>query len=491
MIVRVGLHRLERNPFQTRTGEGPVDELAASIRDLAPQRQDTSGLIHVPVGRVVLDGRVVADFDGYGGAQDFLHDEREARVQLAAGHRRLKAFRQLAESEGEEYFTFPVDVAVLDDAAMADIAWMENDDREDISPIEEALAIERVIEELGWTQAKVGYRWGLTQGAVSNKLRLLKLPEIIRDDIGRGWLTERHGRALLPLLGLNMKGKALARLTHRKSPPGGPDDFLTVAELEAAVKGHVESRTFKVVWALDWTPTGDGKACGDCEDLVRFGRQKRCKDDGCFRERDRAHRVLVVGPEKARELYQEHNRWERKRMERSWQMCEACKRRQDDVRISDGGDWYTASWRWLCPECWRRAGLPEPEGPQAEEIAAVPIAGAPATGALVMRPVDTSEQVEPESVEPPPPPATLVTARILPGETLVERRVMVAIAEEGRPPASFRSGWFGELADLVAEVCVGYFDISREMCGDEGGDASPGAAVDGDVVDVVGEVRVE
>ena len=49
MIVRVGLHRLERNPFQTRTAETAVDELAASIRNLAPLRRDTSGLIHVPV----------------------------------------------------------------------------------------------------------------------------------------------------------------------------------------------------------------------------------------------------------------------------------------------------------------------------------------------------------------------------------------------------------------------------------------------------------
>lgn len=466
MIVRVELERLERNPFQTRVGEPVVGELAGSIRDLAGVRPETSGLIHVPVGRLVEGGRVV-ECDGDVAA--FLEKEPEARVQLAAGHRRWAAFAQLfGEGEGiEEFGTFPVDVIALVDQSMADIVQAENARREDVSPIEEALLIARSIEEFGWSQAQVGKRWGLTQGAVSNKLRLLKLPELIRGYLNRGWLSERHGRALLPLATAGVRASKLAKLAQRKSgKPESAEWFLSVAELEAAIKEYVNHRTFKLKWGLDWAPEGEGKVtCGECDKLLRIGRKRRCGNMKRFQVREKAYGIEVLGPQKARELYEQFEGWERKARRSTWQRCECCGQ-SDDEGLEE---WYTGQWRWICPVCWRRAGLDEPVVVVAEaQVGQVlPVAGngeeTVPTRSPVMVPVP-----EPEPVVPPRPPATVLTVRILPGDELERRPLLIGIAEEGCPP-TLRRGWYSSLAELVAEVCGAHFggngdgDISQEI----------------------------
>lgn len=469
MLVRVELDRLERNPFQTRERYGAVDELAGSIRGLAGTRPETSGLIHVPVGRVVLNGKAVGDCD----LLPFLETQPEARVQLAAGHRRWAAFRRLFEEGSEEHGTFPVDVVALDDEAMASIAWAENEDREDVSPIEEARAIQRVIDELGWTQARVGKRFGLTQGAVSNKLRLLKLPQAVLDCLVEGWLTERHGRALLRLSEIGIKGKRLLRLAKHKPDrkATGPDDFLSVAELETAISGFVAAHTFKPEWDLDWMPEGEDQVCEGCKSLVRVGRTWRCRNRQCFLKRQELHKWQVKGPEKAREVHGKFSGWERKQSRSVWQRCECCGRSSDDIQ--DKTEWYTAQYRWVCPECWERAGLPEVavEEAQATEVArAAVVTGGEVAPARVpeVRPVEPEEPPE-----PPPPPATVVVVRILDGDVLAERSVMVGIAEEGRSPVGFKVSRYGDHArvgELVAEACELHFggngDISREIVGE-------------------------
>lgn len=197
MFARVPLEKIIDNPFQTRAIYGDVGELAMSIFKMKSARPETGGLIQVPPARIVLDGRVL-DPEEYGGVIPCLLDEPEAWVELAAGHRRVRAFRYLFNVHGDDYATFPVDVQVLDDQAMADIAWEENAKRKDLTAIEEAEALlQRAIETFGWTQAEVGARWGLSQGAVANKLRLLKLPAEAQAAIRSGVITERHGRVLL------------------------------------------------------------------------------------------------------------------------------------------------------------------------------------------------------------------------------------------------------------------------------------------------------
>ena len=200
MLARVPLDRIKDNSFQTRGEYGDIEELAASILKMKAARPETLGLIQVPPGRIVVDGRVL-DAGAYGGVLPCLGDEPEAVVELAAGHRRFRAFWWLSTTRWDEYGTFPVDVQVLDDQAMADIAWEENVKRKDLSAIEEAEALRRAMERFGWTQAEIGERWGLSQGAVANKLRLLRLPEEAQQAIRDGVIGERHGRALLAAAG--------------------------------------------------------------------------------------------------------------------------------------------------------------------------------------------------------------------------------------------------------------------------------------------------
>jgi len=166
MFVRVPLNRIINNPFQTRLEIGDVADLVESLLKMRDVRPVTSGLIQVPPGRIVAAGQVL-DPRKYGSVRACLKTEPEAVVEIAAGHRRLRAFRQLFEAGEADYATFPVDVQVLDEQAMADIAWEENAKRKDLSPIEEAQALRRAIERFGWTQAQVGERWGLSQSAVA------------------------------------------------------------------------------------------------------------------------------------------------------------------------------------------------------------------------------------------------------------------------------------------------------------------------------------
>jgi len=485
MLARIPLDRIDKNPFQTRTVTSAVTDLVASIQQLADVRPETSGLIHPPLGRIIIGGKTVTfhgqilNYEEYGGVLPCLGDEPEARVQLAAGHRRFAAFQQLAKTD-DEYATLPVDIELIDDQAMADVAWQENADREDISPIEEAAAIQTAMLEFKWTQSQVGERWGLTQAAVSNKLRLLRLPDGIRSLLRNKTITERHGRALMPLLDLRVgEGALMDLLGHNDHRPDDAADVRSVAEVEDAVKRLIEQKTNELseaTWPLDWIPDraedapGDGivGACEDCE--YRVSRNRRCSNLSCFKKKEKAYRVQVTGPAKAKEMYDEHTGWHH--VEIRYAQCMACRRWTNDFDSSPT-TWYrpggSYTWLQICPECWHAAGLPEPEpeASESEEIASAPVA----TGTSnAPRTLDMSSTNSPEPAtppEPPPPPAVLVTVRILPDEdlNLLQRRVMVAIAEEGQPPATFKTGVYEGLSSLITDVCSSYFtiDISQEI----------------------------
>lgn len=178
-VQLISLELIEDNPFQTRARyeAEAIEELAESIAAMHPARAETRGLIQVPPARA-LNGH----------------------YELAAGHTRLRAFRLLAENDPLEWAFMPLDVAPLDDQAMADIAWSENQKRRDLTAVEEAEAMHRAMERFGWTQQEIADRWGLSRPAVANKLRLLQLPDDARDAIQSGGLSERHGRALLAAL---------------------------------------------------------------------------------------------------------------------------------------------------------------------------------------------------------------------------------------------------------------------------------------------------
>ncbi len=113
--------------------------------------------------------------------------------ELVAGERRLRAARLAGLSK------VPCIEIKTDDRRAALLGLIENMQRENLNPFEEAEAIHRLMEEWGVTQLEVAQRLGKAQSTVANKLRLLRLNEIQRRRILAARLTERHARALIRL----------------------------------------------------------------------------------------------------------------------------------------------------------------------------------------------------------------------------------------------------------------------------------------------------
>lgn len=113
--------------------------------------------------------------------------------QIVAGERRYRACRMAGITE------VPVIIRELGDTETMEIALIENLQREDLTPIEEALGYKVLIDEHGFSQEEVAQSVGKSRPAIANSLRLLKLPQSILDLISDGKISAGHARALLTL----------------------------------------------------------------------------------------------------------------------------------------------------------------------------------------------------------------------------------------------------------------------------------------------------
>jgi ParB/RepB/Spo0J family partition protein len=480
MLANIPLNRIDDNPFQARVQYSGIADLAKSILDLREARPETKGLINPPVGRLVnAQGEPLIVKPNKQDLIDFLSENQNVRIQIAAGHRRLRAFRYLAQEEQEwTYRTIPIDVQMLSDREMDDIAWSENADRENISPIEEARALQRAMNEFGYTQEEIGARRDLTQSAVSNKIRLLRLPEVAQDLINNGVITERHGRALLrlseafPPMQSQRTNLIYDLLTGSHHRTDDPSDVDPVAQVTKRVKAYLDEHTRNLSAAkfAGWQPPDGLPTCEGCEHRIKRGR--RCKNPSCYDAKKNRHTALVTGPQKARALYREHSAaeggrgWTVQPAPPRWARCACCKRSHNDLpQEYHHREWYKTEnrYKYICPACWERANLtpiqPQDQNQPQEIASAAPIDA------------DTTNQPEsldmppPDTPEPEEPPATLVTARILPNDNArQERRVMVAVAEEGSFPSITRTGTLSDLTAIVDRAVDDYFqNMSREI----------------------------
>lgn len=113
--------------------------------------------------------------------------------ELIAGERRLRALQYL------EYDKTKAIVKELTDEQMATLSLIENIQREELSPIEEAVAYQKLLEINNITQEELAKSLGKTQATIANKIRLLKLSKKVIDAIITKKITERHGRAMVKL----------------------------------------------------------------------------------------------------------------------------------------------------------------------------------------------------------------------------------------------------------------------------------------------------
>ena len=146
---------------------------------------------------------------------------REGQWELVAGERRLRAARLAGLSQ------VPCLSIQADSQSSSLLALVENLQRRDLDFWEEAQALRRLMEVYALSQEEVARRIGRSQSAVANKLRLLRLPREVLEQLCRAGCTERHARALLPLADPDRQLQAAGRVV---------EEHLTVAQTEALVE---------------------------------------------------------------------------------------------------------------------------------------------------------------------------------------------------------------------------------------------------------------
>ncbi|SEN42679.1 chromosome partitioning protein, ParB family [Mesobacillus persicus] len=164
-IKKIPIDDIVPNRFQPRTvfDDEKIEELARTIH--------THGVIQ-PI--------VIREFEN-------------GKYEIIAGERRWRAMKKLGWDE------VPAIINNLSDAETASVALIENLQREELSPIEEAIAYGKLLEIHSLTQEALAQRLGKGQSTVANKLRLLKLPQEVQDALLNKLISERHARSLIPL----------------------------------------------------------------------------------------------------------------------------------------------------------------------------------------------------------------------------------------------------------------------------------------------------
>ncbi len=191
-VQEVKLKDLRPNPYQPRKIFQPqaIEELKASIQE--------HGILQPIIVRKSIKG-----------------------YEIVVGERRYRA------AKAADLKTVPVVVRDLDEKQMMELAVLENLQREDLTPIEEAAAYQMLMEKLGITQEELAKRLGKSRPHIANHIRLLGLSQPVQELISDGKLTMGHGRALL---GLKNK-KGLTQLVNRVMK-----ESLNVRQLEKLVQ---------------------------------------------------------------------------------------------------------------------------------------------------------------------------------------------------------------------------------------------------------------
>ena len=196
-LRRLPIASLEPCPFQPRKdfSDESLRELADSIRE--------QGIVQPLIAR-----------------------PRGDKFELIAGERRWRAAQLAGLTE------VPVVIREADDRAVLEMALIENLQRENLNPIEEALGYEQLVRQFQLKQEDAAQRVGKSRAVVANALRLLKLPAEVRDEIRRGALSVGHAKVLLALPSETEQAQAAAVVLKRS---------LTVRQTEELV-GHWQQK---------------------------------------------------------------------------------------------------------------------------------------------------------------------------------------------------------------------------------------------------------
>lgn len=199
-LAEVSIDRISPNPYQPRKtfNEASIEELARSVRE-------------------------------HGIVQPLVVTRQGDRFRLIAGERRFRAAKKAGLT------TVPVVIKELArEGDLLEIALIENIQREDLNPMEEAVAYEQLHQEFGMTQEEISRKVGKERSTVANFLRLLRLPEKVKKRLAAGELSMGHARALLAV-DTAKKQEALAERVVRRN--------LNVRQTELLASGGARTAT--------------------------------------------------------------------------------------------------------------------------------------------------------------------------------------------------------------------------------------------------------
>lgn len=282
VLYNVRIEQLEPNPNNPRRDfdEGLLRELAESIREVG-----------------ILQPLVATAGDGPAW--------RGEKLRIVSGERRWRA----AQMAGLK--SVPVIIRRLTPEQEMQMLLIENLQREDMDPLEEARALDALLKQYGWTQRALGEKLGKSQAWIANRVRLLRLPEKVRDMISRGILSTHHGQVLVKLADWP---KLCIHVAERFVEYDVPSKYAD-EKLRNVVRYHKEVRT------LDPRhypyPRFDVEACAGCRNRMKLegdedeGAEYLCLDIKCWtRKQDEAvkeqHRRRVEARERVlRQLEEE------------------------------------------------------------------------------------------------------------------------------------------------------------------------------------------
>ncbi len=201
-VVAIPINQIATNPYQPRSNfsDENIGELAESIKNL--------GIVQpITVRKVDND-----------------------KFQLIAGERRLRASKKIGLK------TIPSFIKNSNEEEMLEIALVENIQRKDLDPIEIALSVKRLIDELSLTQEQLSKKLGKKRSTISNYIRLLRLDPIIQTGIRDGFLSMGHGRSIINIESKNIQLRVYKEIIRKE---------LSVRKTEVLVRKIKENKSPK------------------------------------------------------------------------------------------------------------------------------------------------------------------------------------------------------------------------------------------------------
>ncbi len=212
--------------------------LGRGLDALIPAAESRAGAAEIPIARVSPNphqprqaiseeslAELAASIREHGVIQPLVVAQIGDEYQIVTGERRWRA-AQLAGLT-----TVPALIKETTPQQMLELALVENIQRADLNPLEEAGAYRQLMDEFGLTQEQVAERVGKSRTAVANTVRLLRLPDEVKEALALGRISEGHARALLSLPNARLQRKALSIIQERS---------LNVRQTEALVR-HMQA----------------------------------------------------------------------------------------------------------------------------------------------------------------------------------------------------------------------------------------------------------